>query len=777
MSQQIINVGSAPNDGLGDPIRTAFIKTNNNFTQLFSSPSPNTIINGSSNVSIPFPASDVLVQVANVSNVAVFSTSGVTINNNIVGNNLHINTIVDPVYTNDLLVTGQIFIDWLDGNANPLPGTGIVASTANIYDIGSNTSAFANAYFNGNVYGGNIFASGIFSAAGVTIGSNISVAGNITGGNLLTSGQVSASGNVIGQNIVTSGIITATGNISGGNLLTSGQVSATSNVSGGNLLTSGSITATGNISGGNLLTSGQVSAGGNVTGQNIITSGIITATGNISGGNLLTSGQVSAGGNVTGQNIITSGIVTASGNVIGQNIITGGQVSAGGNIAVGNITINTNSITSPSPISIGSSSGNTGQVIITGNLQVNGTTTTVDSEIVSTNQLVIYLANNASSGSLANGGGVAVGPVSGPYATLTYSYSANSWISNLPLSVNGNVSGSTFNGSGAGLTNISNANTANSVSGNNLTGSTLSSNITSSSLTSVGTLTSLSVSGNVNASYYIGNGSQLTGLPAGYANSNAASFLASFGSNTISTGGNITAGYFIGNGSQLTGLPAGYANSNAASFLASFGSNTISTSGNITAGYFIGNGSQLTGLPAGYSNATAASFLANFGSNTISTSGTITSGSIFVTGNISASGNVTGQFFNGTATSADYADLAECYTADDEYSPGIVVSFGGDNEITLSRQDGDVTVAGVVSTDPAYLMNTKLKSVYITKLALTGRVPCHVQGTVTKGAMMVSAGNGRARAEANPKIGSVIGKALESFNGEFGTIEIVVGRL
>jgi len=622
MSQQIINVGSAPNDGLGDPIRTAFIKTNNNFTQLFSSPSPNTIINGSSNVSIPFPASDVLIQVANVSNVAVFSTSGVTINNNIVGNNLHINTIVDPVYTNDLLVTGQVFIDWLDGNANPLPGTGIVASTSNIYDIGSSTSAFANAYFNGNVYGGNIFASGTFSAAGVTIGNNISVTGNIFGGNLLTSGQVSATGNVIG-------------------------------------------------------------------------------------GNLFSLGNIFSVGNIGGDYIFGNGVTLGGGNIIASNLQVDGQVSAGGNIVVGNITIDTNSITSPSPISIGSYVGNTGQVIISGNLQVNGTTTTVNSNIVSTNQLVIYLANNASSSSLANGGGMAVGPSAGPYATITYNYSSNSWISSLPLSVNGNVSGSQFNGSGAGLT---------SIPGNNITGS-------------------------------------------------------------ISVTGNISAGYFLGNGSQLTGLPAGYANSDAASFLASFGSNTISTSGNISAGYFIGNGSQLTGLPAGYSNATAASFLANFGSNTISTTGSINSGSIFVTGNISASGNVTGQYFNGTATSADYADLAECYTADDEYSPGTVVSFGGDNEITLSRQDGDVTVAGVVSTDPAYLMNTKLKSVYITKLALTGRVPCHVQGTVTKGAMMVSAGNGRARAEANPKIGSVIGKALESFNGEFGTIEIVVGRL
>ena len=61
--------------------------------------------------------------------------------------------------------------------------------------------------------------------------------------------------------------------------------------------------------------------------------------------------------------------------------------------------------------------------------------------------------------------------------------------------------------------------------------------------------------------------------------------------------------------------------------------------------------------------------------------------------------------------------------------------------------------------------------------SLTGRVPCSVIGSVRKGDMMVAAGNGQARAEANPAIGTVIGKALEDFAGESGVIEVVVGRL
>ena len=74
-------------------------------------------------------------------------------------------------------------------------------------------------------------------------------------------------------------------------------------------------------------------------------------------------------------------------------------------------------------------------------------------------------------------------------------------------------------------------------------------------------------------------------------------------------------------------------------------------------------------------------------------------------------------------------------------------------------------------------MNSGLSGTHTVAIALTGRVPCQVEGPVTPGAMMVSAGNGRARAEANPAMGTVIGKAIQAFDGGIGTIEIVVGRL
>mgnify|MGYP003351690151 CR=1 FL=1 len=95
----------------------------------------------------------------------------------------------------------------------------------------------------------------------------------------------------------------------------------------------------------------------------------------------------------------------------------------------------------------------------------------------------------------------------------------------------------------------------------------------------------------------------------------------------------------------------------------------------------------------------------------------------------------------------------------------------------MSAIAGDSAVAGVVSTNPSYVMNATLDSEFTATVALTGRVPTKVSGPVAKGDMMVSAGNGYAQASASPAIGTVIGKALENFDGESGTIEIVVGRM
>jgi hypothetical protein len=145
-------------------------------------------------------------------------------------------------------------------------------------------------------------------------------------------------------------------------------------------------------------------------------------------------------------------------------------------------------------------------------------------------------------------------------------------------------------------------------------------------------------------------------------------------------------------------------------------------------------------------------------------------------GNIGSATNAFNTVF-ARATSALYADLAEMYCADADYQPGTVLSFGGTQEVTISAIASDARVAGVVSTNPAHLMNSTLECDCAVALALTGRVPTLVTGSVRKGDMMISAGNGHAQACATPAMGTVIGKALEDFDGETGTIEIVVGRM
>jgi hypothetical protein len=122
--------------------------------------------------------------------------------------------------------------------------------------------------------------------------------------------------------------------------------------------------------------------------------------------------------------------------------------------------------------------------------------------------------------------------------------------------------------------------------------------------------------------------------------------------------------------------------------------------------------------------------------------------------------------------------LAEVYRSDRNYIPGTVVVFGGTSEVTVSLTSHDTKVAGVVSTNPAYLMNDREEGVAV---ALQGRVPCRVLGPVVKGDRVVTS-DVRGVAErldmTKYQPGCIIGKTLGSVpNGEIATIEVVVGRV
>ena len=136
----------------------------------------------------------------------------------------------------------------------------------------------------------------------------------------------------------------------------------------------------------------------------------------------------------------------------------------------------------------------------------------------------------------------------------------------------------------------------------------------------------------------------------------------------------------------------------------------------------------------------------------------------------SSNGTLGATTFSGVATSAQYADLAEMYASDDDIEEGTVVMFAGEGKVVACDRNNCRRVAGIVSTNPAHLMNSTQDGV---ALALAGRVPCKVIGPVQAGDLMVSAGNGRAMANNDALTGTIIGKAIEDHTEGEGVIEVL----
>ena len=145
-------------------------------------------------------------------------------------------------------------------------------------------------------------------------------------------------------------------------------------------------------------------------------------------------------------------------------------------------------------------------------------------------------------------------------------------------------------------------------------------------------------------------------------------------------------------------------------------------------------------------------------------------------------GNATGYFNTvfAKATSAQYADVAEKYTADADYPVGTVLRIGGIHEVSQTNSYHATNIVGTVSDKPAYVMNSGLAAEHVAIVALLGRVPCRVTGKISKGDLLVSSKIPGVAAALDPDLwvpGCVIGKALEDYDGNSeGTIEIVVGR-
>jgi len=420
-------------------------------------------------------------------------------------------------------------------------------------------------------------------------------------------------------------------------------------------------------------------------------------------------------------------------------------------------------------------------------------TVTSTTQVANLNVATAGLATYATTANSVAGANVS-GAVA--YATTANSVAASNVSGAVAYATTANsVAGSNVSGA-VGLATY--ATTANSVAGANVSGTVANATYATSAgsagtagtvttnaqpnITSTGTLTSVSVTGNattggiITDNYYYANGVSIS-FAGSYSNSNVAAYLPTYtgtvGATSLIATGNSNIGSGTTTAAGLQFIP-GY----ASGYFGMFGTGV--TPNNTNYSIIVKNDGSVLNLNTTVS---IVSKVNNGSITTLDVNGlSVVAGKTFYATEISTSanttvGNLTGnwQLTAGSTLNATYADLAEYYEADQNYDSATVLEFGGDKEVTLAT-DGTTRVAGVVSTNPAYAMNANCKGIAVA-VALQGRVPTKVRGKVSKGDMMVSAGEGYARPSVSPQIGTVIGKALENFDGIEGVIEVAVGRL
>jgi hypothetical protein len=566
----------------------------------------------------------------------------------------------------------------------------------------------------------------VVAATGQYVAGLVSASGNIQGTYILGNGSqlTGLPATYTNANVVSllsafgSNVISTTGNI------TSELVSATGNVAGGNLATGGQVSATGNI------ITDQYFVGnffGNITGNFVVPGSNTQVIFNTNGNADAVAGFTF---NTAGPNLLTVlGTISSSGNVQAANLRTVGLVSATGNITGGNLS-GTN---------------------IVGTL-----TTTAQNNITSVGTLSsLTVTANVLGGNLTTGGQVSA---TGNIRTANYLFVGED------INIAGDVTATSYTGASLSLS-------GNITGGNILTGGYV------------------SATGNITGNYIFGNGSQLTNLIT----------------NSIQNGNsNVLVGASAGNVSiNVNGIaplvivtPLGQTTTGIISATGTVTGGNIATVGTVSAtGNVVGANIQTNGTVSATGTITAGNVATG---GAVSATGNITGGNILtggqinVTGNITSTGNISvgigtlivgnvvnnnangvgnigsaTTYFNtvfAKATSAQYADLAENYLADANYIPGTVVIFGGEQEITVTTETADERVAGVISTNPAYLMNSSEPGLPV---ALRGKVPVQVVGPVTKGDSLITSTTpgaaisvGRSREYAQ----AVFAKALESNN-------------
>ena len=448
-------------------------------------------------------------------------------------------------------------------------------------------------------------------------------------------------------------------------------------------------------------------------------------------------------------NISATGVISAnSGAVYGLNVYGGIVFSRGsevltsssgtwngGNVSLYGIFSNTDVSTSTTTGMLQAYGG----VGIRGNINVGGTVNSIAGNLAVGG---IFSSGNASVGTLSASGATTVGALT--------------------------VAGTT--------TFIGNATAANANVAGTLTVATLiASNV------SFGTLPTLTVAGS--STLNTATAASLQAPAIGNVTPGTAAFTTLSVSSTSAYTGAASFTTLTAGGIQSTAI--GNVTPGSGAFTSVLASN-VTSSGNLvtTNGLFWANGinvlSTFAAASALYANTNVASYLPIY-------TGAVQASSILPNANVTANiGSSTAWFsnvhaitFRGTSTTAQYADLAEVYESDADYEPGTVLVFGTDTEVTISSRHEDNRVAGVVTTNPAYLMNSDATGAAV---ALQGRVPCKVIGTIRRGDMMVTSDTAGVATACmppfGPHIGTVIGKALQNYDSsEVGVIEIVVGRV
>jgi len=364
----------------------------------------------------------------------------------------------------------------------------------------------------------------------------------------------------------------------------------------------------------------------------------------------------------------------------------------------------------------GSLTSTLANLIITGNLNVQGTTTTTSSQNLSTNSSIIDLHTfNSNLSPWTSDDGRDIG--------LRFFWYKGSSAGTSALVWENSNSYLTWYGTG-----VSNANTGaiNGTLGTMQLGQLLVANNTPSFANATGALQvsgGISTGGNVYVGEHVyaandisAQGTGIFGSIRSNANISAATTLTAAGA---VTGQSLASNSFVTIHTTL--VTGGNATVNG---LAVNTSATISSTLGVTGAVTAAGGLQNT--PIGNTTASTATF------TTVRTGNVIPS-----TANASTLGNSTTWYsaVYATAVQSFYADLAEKYIADQIYDPGTVVIFGGTEEITTTDKPGDTRVAGVISTDPAYLMNMSSTGLPV---ALRGKVPVKIVGQVSKGDLLIT---------------------------------------